>query len=117
MATGVPRTSGRKGTLDAFPVSLSYPGKQPEGAILATAPGAFERVSGEDRDSRKRLYFGENLAALSALAQDPSVCGKVGWSISTRLSPRRPYFTRASWPMPTRMFSSAPSIWNSYGNG
>ncbi len=77
MATGVPRTPTRKGALDAFPVSLSYSGKQPENTILATAPGTFERMSGEDSEDRKRLYFGENLAALSALAQDPRVCGKV----------------------------------------
>ena len=77
MATGVPRTPARKGTLDAFPVSLTYPGKRPADAILATAPGVFESVRGNDGSGRKRLYFGENLAALSALARDPGVCGKV----------------------------------------
>ena len=77
MATGLPRTPDRKGAFDVFPVTLTYPGKRPADSILATAPGTFEAVRGYDGQSRKRLYFGENLAALSALAQDPGVCGKV----------------------------------------
>lgn len=78
MATGTPRTPVRKGNLDAFPVLLTWPGKKPADAILAAAPGAFELVPGQgDAGSRKRLYFGENLAALAHLAHDPAVCGKV----------------------------------------
>lgn len=77
MATGVPRTPARKGTLDVFPVALTYPGKQPADAILGTTPVAFAPVRASDEQARKRLYFGENLAALSAMAQDPTVCGKV----------------------------------------
>ena len=76
MATGTPRRPIR--TAGIFPVSLSYPGKKPSQAIITdTPPGTFERVPGHDGDGRKRLYFGENLAALSHLAQDPDVCGKV----------------------------------------
>jgi adenine-specific DNA-methyltransferase len=76
MATGTPRKPARR-TPDTFPVVLSYPGKKPPEAILAdTLPGSYERLS-YTGDEQKRLYFGENLAVLSRLAQDPKVCGNV----------------------------------------
>lgn len=77
MATGVPRAPARKGTSDAFPVSLTYPGKRSAAAILAAPPGEFDLISGRQGSGRKRLYFGENLAALSHMTRDPDVCGKV----------------------------------------
>lgn len=77
MATGTPRRSTYK-TPDTFPVLLSYPGKKPAEAIFKdTPPGNFERIAHSEDDGQKRLYFGENLAALSRLQQDPEVCGKV----------------------------------------
>ncbi len=76
MATGTPRKPPR--IPDSFPVLLSYPGKKPAETIIKdTPPGTFERVPQGDDNGRKRLYFGENLAALSRLAEDPKVCGKV----------------------------------------
>ena len=77
MATGVPRAPVRKSQLDAFPVLLAYPGKKPVESIMGTAPGVFERASDVEGNGHKRLYFGENLAALALLAQDPDICGKV----------------------------------------
>ena len=79
MATGVPRTPARTGNLDAFPVLLTWPGKKSADAILSAEPGAFEHVPGslDDPATRRRLYFGENLAALAHLARDSAVCGKV----------------------------------------
>jgi adenine-specific DNA-methyltransferase len=77
MATGTPRKPSHI-TPDTFPVLLSYPGKKPPESIFKNStPGNFERVAQSEGDGRKRLYFGENLAALSRLAQDKDVCGKV----------------------------------------
>jgi adenine-specific DNA-methyltransferase len=75
MATGVPRSPARKENFNRIPASLTYPGKQAVESILMTPPGSFSKV--QKGDNRKRLYFGENLAALSALIQDADVCGKV----------------------------------------
>lgn len=55
---------------------LEYPGKKAVKEILATPPGLYEQnatYSGGDN----RLYQGDNLAVLAALAQDESVAGNV----------------------------------------
>lgn len=75
MATGVPRSPVRNKVFDSSGVSLAYPGKRSAESILSAAPGNLEKL--RDGCERKRLYFGENLGVLSALAQDPIVCGKV----------------------------------------
>lgn len=79
MATGVPRGMRRENPIDTAPaVELSYPGKRPLGDILATraAPFHMAYVVGEPSD-RRRLYFGENLAALANLRDDRNICGHV----------------------------------------
>jgi adenine-specific DNA-methyltransferase len=76
MATGTPRSPVRSGP-NASPVLLTYPGKKTVKSIEATPAGVFKGVLDGKDSGRRRLYFGENLAALSHLAQDPAVCGKV----------------------------------------
>jgi adenine-specific DNA-methyltransferase len=59
-------------------VQLAYAGKKQPDVILATQPGAFDHVlKGSNIEGCRRLYFGENLAALARMAQDPEICGKV----------------------------------------
>lgn len=58
-------------------MSLNYPGKAEESLILNTPPSRFSLLwSGEGQPSN-RLYFGDNLPALSALRQDASLEGKI----------------------------------------
>lgn len=90
MATGIPRaknqTAGKSSKSDlprqvvpSIDIKLSYEGKQSELAILNTPPAELERdVSvGQSGNASNRLYFGENLAVLAALALDPAVRGQV----------------------------------------
>lgn len=79
MATGVPRKSKRKSvTRNGKHVEISYPGKRAADEILKTAPGIFEVVKRHKKNgAHKRLYYGDNLAVLAHLNQDPSVRGQV----------------------------------------
>jgi adenine-specific DNA-methyltransferase len=88
MATGIPKAKGRtsgkttKSDLAQQPsidIKLSYEGKASELEILNTPPAKLMRDTsvGESDDAPNRLYFGENLAVLAALALDPSVRGQV----------------------------------------
>ena len=73
MATGVPKTTGRK-TVEA--VRLEYPGKKPVEEILQTPPVTLVQM-GEKHPHDNRLIFAENLGALAALAQDKNLFGQV----------------------------------------
>jgi adenine-specific DNA-methyltransferase len=85
MATGVPKkrlpsdkVCENSGT---SALSLTYPDKQSAAEILATEPASVLSVgrgrSNVDSNSCNRLYFGENLSLLAALARDASVQNKV----------------------------------------
>jgi adenine-specific DNA-methyltransferase len=81
MAVPIPgkgkRSNGVKGhPADTDGFRLEYPGKKSAEEILATPAGRYvpnpAYVGGDNR-----LYHADNLAVLSALAQDASVAGKV----------------------------------------
>jgi adenine-specific DNA-methyltransferase len=55
---------------------LEYAGKKPVEEVLATPPGRYE-ASKAHCGGDNRLYHGDNLGVLAALAQDESVAGKV----------------------------------------
>ena len=84
MATGIPKTrwqsaphsNGVSGS--STDVRLDYEGKKSTQEILLT-PGAECRQLWPEQPSHEanRLYFGDNLPVLAALAQDPEVRGKV----------------------------------------
>lgn len=73
MATGVPKTNGKK-TEEA--ICLAYPGKKPVEEILQTPPATLVQV-GQKHPHDNRLIFAENLGALAALAQDKNLSGQV----------------------------------------
>lgn len=78
MAIGVPRSSRRNPDTErtALPaIELSYSGKRTVEDILGTQRAPVELFS--SGDTNKRLYFADNLDALSALATDKTICGKV----------------------------------------
>ena len=83
MATGIPNpdSGNGRGTLrpgNAAGIALTYTGKKPAAAILATPPATLSVVwPAEPSVSRNALYYGENLAVLAALLRDPRVRGKV----------------------------------------
>jgi adenine-specific DNA-methyltransferase len=90
MATGIPKAKGQildksaksDSALEHVPsidIKLSYEGKASELTILNTPPADLERDVGEGKSGNapNRLYFGENLAVLAALALDPAVRGQV----------------------------------------
>ena len=83
MATGIPNPNGGNGrttarTADAATVTLSYPGKKPAAAILATSPAKLSVAwPSEPISNSNALYYGENLAVLAALSHNPRVRGKV----------------------------------------
>jgi adenine-specific DNA-methyltransferase len=81
MATGSSKADWKGKQLENVPAlpfspTLVYPGKRDEQAILATPPGTSQRVWG-DASQSNRLYYGDNLPILAALATDPAVCGHV----------------------------------------
>jgi adenine-specific DNA-methyltransferase len=76
MATGIPRALARSAPVSS-PITLTYPGKKPADEILATPPGIFEHFPTPNANLHKKLYFAENLAVLTRLIQDQTVCGKV----------------------------------------
>ncbi|MGE0447470.1 MAG: site-specific DNA-methyltransferase, partial [Vicinamibacterales bacterium] len=87
MATGIPRQRAigldteRAVPTEAVEAVLQYEGKEPEEDILAGPRGAFARAwplcAGVKSCWRNRMYFGENLAALRLLLDDPEVRGRV----------------------------------------
>jgi adenine-specific DNA-methyltransferase len=84
MATGIPKTQWQSPThasgvnSRSTDVRLDYDGKKSEREILQT-PGAGWRQLWPEHSSHEtnRLYFGDNLPVLAALANDASVRGKV----------------------------------------
>ncbi len=90
MATGIPKAKGQtssktarsisgKESTSSLDIKLTYEGKASESAILNTLPARLMRDAsvGHPGDVPNRLYFGENLAILAALALDPAVRGQV----------------------------------------
>ncbi|MBA3848378.1 MAG: restriction endonuclease subunit M [Opitutus sp.] len=87
MATGVPRTKWKGASLPdglAHPggrseVRLAYEGKKTEQEIMRTPPARCDVwwPKAGSAHARSRLYWGENLAVLSALRHDSSVRGQV----------------------------------------
>lgn len=73
MATGTPKTKGNNNLKASC---LYYPNKKPVAEILDYPSPKLVRV-GKNTFSDNRLIFADNLGALSALAQDESVKGKV----------------------------------------
>jgi adenine-specific DNA-methyltransferase len=84
MATGIPKTQWQSPTHangingGSTDVRLDYEGKKSEREILLT-PAANCRQLWPEHSGHEanRLYFGDNLPVLAALAKDPEVCGKV----------------------------------------
>lgn len=87
MATGVPKARWQSANhaptangvnTNNTDVRLDYEGKKSEREILLT-PGADCRQLWPEHPSEEsnRIYFGENLSVLAALAKDPAVLGKV----------------------------------------
>jgi adenine-specific DNA-methyltransferase len=87
MATGIPKARWQSAThaptanginLNNTDVRLDYEGKKSEREILLT-PGADCRQLWPEQHNQEsnRLYFGDNLPILAALAKDPTICGKV----------------------------------------
>jgi len=73
MATGVPKTNGKK---SAAPIHLEYPGKRPSDQVLQAPPARLVAI-GKKHLHDNRLIYADNLGVLSALAQDDTVAGKV----------------------------------------
>ncbi|MDD4888806.1 MAG: site-specific DNA-methyltransferase [Phycisphaerae bacterium] len=88
MATGIPRTRWQGASRGAPPdgaraesadVHLAYSGKKSEREILDTPPAVCRRLYPEHNGHpvSNRLYYGDNLPVLAALARDPDVRGHV----------------------------------------
>ncbi len=87
MATGVPKTRWQSAnhapTADGVntyntDVRLDYEGKKSAGEILLTPVANCRQLWPEHpREESNRLYFGDNLPILAALAKDPAIRGKV----------------------------------------
>lgn len=80
MAVPIPskskRSNGKQGHVEELFLRLEYPGKKPVSEILAMPPGVY--IPNPDfAEGSNRLYHGDNLPLLAALAQDESVAGKV----------------------------------------
>jgi adenine-specific DNA-methyltransferase len=71
MATGTPKTNGRK---PEGSIRLEYAGKKSIAEILAHPPASLVEQS---HGGTNRLIFGENLGVLAALGQDKSIAGQV----------------------------------------
>ena len=80
MAVPIPGKGKRTNEVQGHPVGdglrLEYPGKRKAEDILATVPGRYQ-PNAAYLGGDNRLYHGDNLAVLAALAQDESVVGKV----------------------------------------
>lgn len=82
MSTGIPNPNGnsRNSARAACDIGivLNYPGKKSAEDILSTPPAQLAVAWSAQIDTAlNRLYYGENLAVLAALRNDPSVRGKV----------------------------------------
>lgn len=88
MATGISKTSwsdpsaphiGSSNSNGATSIVLTYEGKKKEEAILQARSAKLTHLWPKQRQviAKNRLYLGDNLPVLSALANDVSVCGKV----------------------------------------
>ncbi|HET6573490.1 MAG TPA: site-specific DNA-methyltransferase [Fimbriiglobus sp.] len=81
MATGVPKKNANhrtsRGPVVLPAVRIEYPGKRSEADLLSTAPAEMNFAWQGHSGSANRLYFGDNLAVLAALRQDPKVAGRV----------------------------------------
>lgn len=75
MATNIPKSAG-KGQA-AIPIMLAYPGKKDRASILEHDPAKLVSLWRHPQASKNRLYYGDNLDILAALARDHSVCGQV----------------------------------------
>jgi adenine-specific DNA-methyltransferase len=73
MATGIPRKNGKA----RLSYRLEYDGKTPEREVLQGEKGDPECVITVPGEPTNRLYYGDNLRVLRALAADPAICGKV----------------------------------------
>ena len=72
MATGV---QGKNPNNHYHPVRLEYEGKRSSTTILNGRAKCFQKI--HSHALRNRLYHGENFDALTSLATDSTVCGKV----------------------------------------
>jgi adenine-specific DNA-methyltransferase len=88
MATGISKTKWQGGRpanrandepSDRTDVRLEYTGKKAESEILLTPPADCRQLwpASGTPPTPNRLYHGDNLAVLAALARDPAVCGQV----------------------------------------
>lgn len=88
MATGISKTKWQSaphvaltngGTVGQADVRLEYAGKKAAREILHTPPAACRQLwpAPGHPPGPNRLYYGDNLAVLAALARDPSVRGQV----------------------------------------
>ncbi|MCA9939958.1 MAG: site-specific DNA-methyltransferase [Anaerolineales bacterium] len=81
MATGVSRSKWNKSDLTRqdvsdSPIQLDYAGKTPAETILGTPPGQYISLL-KGNDHINRLYYGDNLYVLPALAEDTVIAGNV----------------------------------------
>ncbi len=83
MATGIPPASRFRLPGHTLPggLQLSYEGKMPEETVLQTPPvhavPLWPAEAGNVASRPNRLYYGENLSTLAALAADPAIQGRV----------------------------------------
>ncbi len=90
MATGIPLANGRSkssrskaidanGHRASIDITLTYEGKKSESDILATPPAKLKRDAraGVKCAAPNQLHFGENLAVLASLLNNPEIRGKV----------------------------------------
>ncbi|SEU38819.1 site-specific DNA-methyltransferase [Stigmatella erecta] len=73
MATGIPSKNGKA----RLTYRLEYEGKAPVEEVLSGERARLERVLTVAGKPTNRLYYGENLRVLRALAADPEVAGQV----------------------------------------
>lgn len=81
MATPVSLKTKRRATLTEADLCqglrLEYQGKRPVGEVLATPRGVYVPRKPYVNGASNRLYHGDNLPVLAALAADPEITGKV----------------------------------------
>ncbi len=88
MATGISKTKWAdkqalpaQASISGLDVALSYAGKRPESAILATAPAGLRLLYTSGQNSKttpdNRLYYGDNLPILASLLSSAAIRGHV----------------------------------------
>ena len=75
MATGIPKSSGNGRS--ALPITLTYAGKADRNDVLRHSPAKLTSLWRHPLANGNRLYYGDNLDILAALATDKSVRGQV----------------------------------------